>query len=166
MVSYQGTYEFLDNKFAYPESVFRPQPVVKTYPENTVMWYLDQFHPRFAMIVKKSRLDWQMADAQFRGTLFLPLDRTIDENAVLNMDANTARKIVKYHMMTGFFPRNVLYTSQFQQLQTTIKGYSIQAYVSDQNKMILNLNTPIIYFDILLTNGVIHIITNLLNHTG
>lgn len=162
MVSYQGTYEFLDNKFTYPETVFRPNPIIKSYNENSVMWYINTFHPKFAMIIKKSRLDWHMADIQFRGTIFLPLERSIDENAILNMDINTARKIVKYHFMTGLYPKDVLFTSTFQQLQTTIKGYSIQAYISDKGFMILNNNTPIIHYDIQLNNGIIHIIPNLL----
>jgi uncharacterized surface protein with fasciclin (FAS1) repeats len=78
------------------------------------------------------------------------------------MDINTARKIVKYHFMTGIFPKNVLYTSNYQQLQSTIKGSYIWSQISQEGNMILNFTTPIIFFDIYLNNGIIHIINNLL----
>lgn len=162
MVSYQGTYEFLDNKFTYPESVFKPNPEIKKYPENSVMWYIEKFHPKYAMIVKKAKLDWQMADPQFRGTVFLPLEKSLNDDNILNMDINTARKIVKYHFMVGIFPKDVLYTSKYQQLQSTIKGHYIWAYITDKNVLVLNNTTPVIFFDIKLNNGIIHIIPNLL----
>lgn len=162
MVSYQGTYEFFDNAFTYPENVLRPRPLIKTYPEHSVMWYLERFHPKYAFIVKLARLDWQMADASFRGTLFVPLEDSLNENEILQMDISTARRIVKYQFMVGLFPKDVLYTSPYQQLQSTIKGAYITASIQRPGEMVLNYTTPIVFYDILLTNGIIHIISKML----
>lgn len=162
MVSYQGTYEFFDNRFTYPEAVYRPAPALKTYPKESVMGYLERHHPKFAFLVKRARLDWNMADTQFKGTVFVPREESIVEAEILNMDINTARKIVKYHFMIGLFPKNVLYTSPYQQLQSTVKGSYIWAMIDARGEMYLNFTTPVLRFDIFLENGIIHHIGNLL----
>jgi uncharacterized surface protein with fasciclin (FAS1) repeats len=167
MVSCQGTFEFYDDAFAYPESVFRPVPAIKeSYPENSVMWYINKFHPKFAFLIKRARLDRQMGDPEFNGTVFLPLEDSILEDDIVNMDTNTARKIVKYHFMMGFFPKNVLFTSPYQQLQSTMKGSFIWAQMPTPDSMLLNFSTPIVYYDIKMVNGIIHIIHNLLFENG
>jgi len=163
MVSLQGTVEFFNNEFAFPEAAYRPCPIVKTYQEGTVMWYIDKYHPKFAFLVKTARLDWRMDDPQFQGTVFLPLEESIQEDGILNTDPNTAIKTVRYHFMNGLFPRDVLYTSPYQQLQPSMDGNYIMATITDKNEMILNYTTPIIYYDVLLKNGIIHIVSQLLN---
>ena len=52
MVSYQGTFEFFNNSFAFPEEVYKPKVVMAKYPKNSVMWYIDTYHPKFSFIVK------------------------------------------------------------------------------------------------------------------
>jgi uncharacterized surface protein with fasciclin (FAS1) repeats len=163
MVSHQGTYEFFNNEFAFPESAYRPCPLIKTYQEGTVMWYIEKYHPKFAFLVKTSRLDYRMDDPQFQGTVFLPLEESIVQDEIINADANTATKIVRYHFMNGLFPRDVLYTSPYQQLQPSMDGNYIMATITDKGAMILNYTTPILYYDIQLSNGIIHIVSQLLD---
>jgi len=164
MVSHQGTCQFFDNRFAYPEAVLRPAPrVVDAAPPDTIMGFLKRHHPRFAFVVERARLDRLLADLQARYTVFAPPDEALDEGALLNMDTNTARKIVKYHMMAGAFPSNVLLTSPYQQLTTTIKGYSIYATIDREAGLILNFTIPVVAFDAVLSNGVVHAIGGLLN---
>lgn len=158
MVSNQGTFEFFNQSFASPEEVFRPKAMKVTYKDNSIMWYIEKFHPKFSYIAKLSKLDWQMSDIQFRGTLFLPLEDSIDENYLFSMDINTARRFIKYHLMVGLFPKSVLFTSPCQQLQSTIKGNTILAMITGPDIMVLNNQIPIVYFDIPLNNGIIHII--------
>jgi len=163
MVSYQGTYEFLNNDFAFPESVYKPKVEMASYPKNTVMWYIDSYHPKFAFIVKKAQMDMRMGDPQFQGTVFLPLEESIDEDSILNMDMNTANKIVRYTYMRGLFPRRVLYTSPYQQLQSSMDGSYIWATITDKDIMMLNYIRPVVHWDIVLDNGMIHVISGLLN---
>jgi hypothetical protein len=99
----------------------------------------------------------------FLGTVFLPLEDSLDEDSMLNMDMNTANKIVRYTYMRGLFLGKVLYTSPYQQLQSSMDGSYIWATVTDKNIMMLNYTTPVIYWDIVLDNGIIHIVKNLLN---
>ena len=63
--------------------------------------------------------------------------------------------------MTGLFPQNVLLTSPYQQLQTTIKGSTITAFYHPP-QLYLNDNIPILHYDIQCNNGLIHIISNML----
>jgi uncharacterized surface protein with fasciclin (FAS1) repeats len=163
MVSHQGTYQFFDNSFAYPEAVMRPSPVVLETAEHTIMGFLKRHHPRFAFVVERARLDRLLADLQSRYTVFAPPDEAFEEGVLLNMDTNTARKIVKYHMMVGAYPSNVLLTSPYQQLQTTIKGYSIYATIDREAGLVLNFTVPVVAFDAVLSNGIVHAIAGALS---
>lgn len=156
MVSMQGVFPFYDYGFAYPENVLNLAPRKKTYPPDSVMGFLEKHHPTWAFLVKTARLDWQMADPSFRGTLFLPQE--MDENVVLNADINTARRIVKYHLMIGFFPGEVLFTSPIQDLQTSIKGQTIRATIRGPCSLVLNDGVGVVSFDHWCGNGVIHFI--------
>jgi len=154
MVSMQGVFPFFDYEFAEPARVLNVGPCPQTYPPESIMGYLQQHSPRFAFLVKTARLDGQFADPSFRGTIFLP--DTLDENVVLNADVDTARRIVKYHLMIGYFPKNVLFTSPYQQLQTSIKGQMIRAVIQGPSTMMFNENVYATEFDIWRLNGVIH----------
>jgi len=159
MVSFQGTFEFFDDSsFLSPPSIYRPTPQIKTYPSHSLMGYIQQKHRKFAYIVQLAKLDWQMADVSFRGTLFVPQESAIPEEYLYSMDIQKARQIVKYHLMIGFFPQKALSTSSYQQLQTSIKGSTITAF---WNQSILHLNisdTYIVQFDIILSNGIVHLL--------
>jgi len=157
MVSMQGVYPFFDYDFAEPAKVLGVGACPTTYPQDTIMGYLQKHAPTYAFLVKTARLDWQFADPSFRGTVFLP--DNLDENVVLNADVDTARRIVKYHLMIGYFPKDVLFTSPYQQLQTSSKGQMVRAVVQGPSTMMLNENVYVTEFDIWRLNGVIHRIT-------
>ena len=154
MVSMQGVYPFFDYEFAEPARVLGAGPCPKTYPPDSIMGYLEKHAKTFAFLVKTARLDWQFADPSFRGTVFLP--DSIDENIVLNADVDTARRIVKYHLMIGYFPKNVLFTSPYQHLQTSIKGQMVRAVIQGPATLMLNENVYVTEFDLWRLNGVIH----------
>jgi len=156
MVSYQGTCEFFDFTALFPPN---PSPVITSYPEHSVMYYLQQHHATFAYIAKLAKMDGYLANDTLRSTLFLPLESSFPENILLNMDINVARRIIKYHLMTGLFPYDVLLTSPYQELQTTIKGSTIVCMYYDSRLYLNNMN-PIIKSDIRLKNGIIHWIEN------
>jgi len=161
MVSYQGTCEFYDNTLFYPSNVIPNQPQPITYPENSIMDYLHKHHPKFAYIAKTAQLNWYLASDGLRSTLFLPQEEGLNQKEILNLDQNTARRIIKYHLMTGLFPKDVLLTSPYQQLQSTLKGSWITA-IYQYPYLYLNNNNPVLMNDIQCKNGIIHIIQNLL----
>lgn len=136
------------------------------YEENTVMDILNKFHPKFAYMVKKAKLAQQFADLQFRGTIFAPMEESLEEDLIINMDINTCRTIVKYHFMVGFFPKDVLISSMYQQLQPALSSQQIRASLF-QNEHghkfnMLNDETPILHYGQQLKNGYIHVIEKML----
>lgn len=160
MVSYQGTCEFYDNSFLYPSNILPTQTKLITYPENSIMAFLQKNNPKFAFIAKTAKLDQYLASELLRSTLFLPKEESIQESILLNMDISTARRIIKYHLMTGLFPIQTLITSPYQQLQSTIKGSSILCYLQN-NILYLNDGNPILREEI-LKNGIIIFIEKML----
>lgn len=157
MVSLQGVCPFFDYEFTYPENVVPTPQKIITYPPDSIMSFIEKQSPLFAFLVKKARLDWTFASPENRITIFLPLH--LNEQNVMNADINTARRIVKYHLMMGFFPRNVLETSPYQQLTSSIKGETILARL-DRLGMILNDRSRVIEWDLSFFNGFIHLIDN------
>lgn len=157
MVSFQGTFQIFDDQsFLSYDSIYGTKTIVKSYPPESLMGYIHQYHPKFGYIIQLAKLDWQMADPSFRGTLFIPVESSIDERQLLSMDINTARKIVKYHLMIGFFPKKSLETSPYQQLQTSIKSSTIVAFWN-VSTLYLNINeTYVVEFDIIASNGLLH----------
>ena len=131
---------------------------------GSLMDYLDKYHPKFAYIVKKGEFAQIFSDSQFRGTLFLPKEESLNENVVMNMDINTCRTVIRYHVMDGFYPKEVLMTSPFQQLQPRLHGQTIVASINwvpflNMQTIVLNNCSPIEQFNIKCTNAYVHIIS-------
>ena len=153
------TYTYDDSSFNRSDSCIRQfQP-----DKSSLMYYLEQKHPKFTQIVKMANYSGKLSDLQFRGTLFLPKEESIDENTLKNFDINTSRKFVEYHLMTGFFPQSVLMTSPYQQLQNLIRGQYITAGIyilkkTGKETLVLNNSSYVEEFDIRTKNAFVHII--------
>tara|TARA_X000000950_G_C13712342_1_gene576750 strand:+ start:275 stop:790 length:516 start_codon:yes stop_codon:yes gene_type:complete len=138
----------------------------REYDPSCLMSYLIQNHPKFASIVKNSKYYVGVfSDRQYRGTIFIPNEKSIPESLMNNMDINFSRRFIDAHSMEGFFPKTVLMTSPYQQLQSRTKGQMITAAMyqvpSLQNKisLILNDSAVIEKFDIKTDNAFVHIIS-------
>jgi len=134
-----------------------------TFEPDTLMHYIEENNPTFAYMVKKARLSQIFGDLQFRGTIFLPEESCLDKNIIMNMDINTLRSIVKYHMMNSFVPNTLLFSSPYQQLQSGIPGQYIKSRIID-NEIVLNNNVDIIEYEIRMKNGFIHKINKLMTY--
>lgn len=151
------TYTYNDNSFNQINSCsknFKPE-------EDTLMFYLEENHPIFTKIVKMANYVGIFSDLKFRGTLFLPSEESLNDLDIGKMDISSCRKLIEYHYMEGFFPKTILLTSPFQQLQTKIKGQSIQAglYInrkSNEQTLLLDNISYIQEFDIRTKNAFIH----------
>lgn len=137
----------------------------ETFHPSCLMAYLEKNHPKFSQIVKNTKYYVGIfSDLQFRGTLFVPRDDSISEDLLRSMDINFCRRFVEYHMMDGYFPKNVLFTSPYQQLQTKIKGQYLTAAMYElSNKkltMVLNNASMIESYDNRIQNAFVHVISN------
>ena len=166
MAGIYGIDPILNYTFTEPENnaILRGNERLTTPPPGSLMDYLDRYHPKFAYIVKKGEFAQIFSDTQFRGTLFLPKEESLDENLVMNMDINTCRTVIRYHVMDGFYPKEVLMTSPFQQLQPRLHGQTIVASIYwvpflNMETIVLNNCSPIEQFDIKCTNAYVHIIS-------
>ena len=167
MAGIYGIDPILNYTFTEPQNnpILRGNEKVRSPPPGSLMDFLNEYHPKFAYIVKKGEFAEIFSDSQFRGTLFLPNEEAVEENVVMNMDTNTCRTVICYHVMDGFYPKDVLSTSSFQQLQPRLQGHFILASKNwipflNMETIVLNNSCPIEQFDIKCTNAYVHIITH------
>lgn len=156
MTSFQGTFQVFDDTSFLS---IQGKPIKETYKENTIISFLIKNHPKFAYIIQRAQWDWKLSDTNSKFTLFVPLEESISDDFLLTIDINTAINILKRHLMDGIFPKRVLETSIFQELQ--MKRGINELYLQN-NQFIINNYIKIIYMDIKLQNGFIHIIDSLL----
>jgi len=166
MAGIYGIDPILSYTFTEPENnaILRGNEIVRGPSPGSLMDYLNQYHPKFAYIVKKGEFARLFGDTQFRGTLFLPKEESLEENVVMNMDTNTCRTVIRYHVMDGFYPKSVLMTSPFQQLQPRMQGQLILASINwvpylNMETIVLNNCSPIEQFDIQCSNAYVHVIS-------
>ena len=147
--------------FTYEDEFQQKNKMKTTFNPDTLMYYIENNNPNFAYIIKKAQLSQIFNDLQFRGTIFLP--EHLDKNMIMNMDINTCRTIVRYHMMNSFVPNTLLFSSPYQQLQSGIPGQYIKSRIID-NGIVLNNDVHIIEYEIRMKNGFIHKINKLMTY--
>jgi hypothetical protein len=154
MASLHGYYPFYDySSVTDPRIVYNAQAPIPTYPENTLMDMIAKNHPEFAFLARTAGLDWHLADLQTRATVFIPKNIPNFQN----LDIQSAKKFVKYHMSVGVLPETVLHSSLIYDLQTTLNGYNIRV----EHKL---LNGVKIYsYDHYARNGIFHLIDSTLS---
>ena len=155
------TYTYEDSSFNIASSC------QESFDPQLLMGYLERYHPKFTKIVHGTNYYTGIfSDPQFRGTLFVPKEESIDESLFQNMDVNFCRRFVEYHTMDGYFPKNVLFTSPFQQLQSKIKGQSITSALyqfpqsNNEYSLVLNNQSMVDVFDIRVKNAFLHILSS------
>lgn len=157
MTSLYGYYEIFDySSFTDPSVVYPKCIQAPSYPDGTIMNFIDRHHPKLTFLCRQAGLDGLLGDPQNRVTLFVPTEASLPEAWVKQCDKQSARKFVKYHMCMGSYPKDVLYTSPLYNLRTTLKGQDI---VVDYRFGSMTLNAvPIVSFDHYAKNGIMHII--------
>jgi len=157
MTSVHGYYELYDySAFTDPSIVYPQRPVLRQYPENTVMAIFERRSPKLTFLIKLAGLDWQLADLQNKVTFFAPPEHTLNEEWVKSCDKETARKFIKYQMTMGFLPADVLHTSMKYRLRTTLKGQEVM--VESFNGRFYFNGVPVISYNNYAVNGVIHVL--------
>ena len=74
------TYTYQDSSFNRADSCMKEYEIDK----SSLMFYLKQNHPKFTQIVSMANYIGKFSDLQFRGTLFLPKEESIDEKDLQN----------------------------------------------------------------------------------
>jgi hypothetical protein len=166
MTSLYGIDPIFDYSFTYPQNVLGTPVEKKGYLQGSIMQILETKYPKFAFIVKTARLDEILSYDNSFFTLFLPVELPSKET-IMGMDIQEARTFVKYHLMSGMFPIDLLLSSNYQELNTTIKGQPILAIRVAPFQIVFNNRSQFVIdslshapVSIPCINGFIHLISH------
>lgn len=164
MAYMNGTFQYMDNSFLWERRDDRKMSM-PIYDEGTVLQYLESKHPKWFTILQKAGrchlLDTQYAHNTF--TMFIPVEQSIQEDDVLDMDRNTAYRVINNHMLKGIYEKETLQTSRVQTLNTLTVGEPIFCTTFSDGTCVLNEGTTIVHPDIRVGDIIVHIISNMLS---
>ena len=139
---------------------------IKVACPNSLTWIINK-HPdfsRFSYMLKLAKMDDLYSDPQANFTIFVPSDdalKHVDNNVFLNMDDSTARHIIKSSTLKRRIPSAVLLDSPASWLHT--RDPPNRLFVTNMNGRIYVNNTiNIIHKDMQASNGIIHVIDDLI----
>jgi len=119
---------------------------------------------KFNFMVRRAGLEEFLNSPQANFTIFIPSDKAlqfINADIFTNMDILTARKIVKTSMLYEKIPAKILEDSPAAYYYTTDTVNRL--FITNINGVTyINNNIKIIEKDIILNNGLIHVIDNLI----
>jgi uncharacterized surface protein with fasciclin (FAS1) repeats len=143
-----------------------PYPKKASYP-NTLLNIIEN-HPdfkKFHFMVKTAQLEDIFNSEQADFTLFIPSDKFLElndnENVFVNMDILTARNIVRTSMLNNRISSEILEDSPNSWYYTVNKSNRL-CITNVRNETYINGNIKVIYKDIVATNGIIHVIDNII----
>ena len=140
---------------------------LKQYTENYLMYHIDK-NPdftKFNYMVKLAKLETMYDGYQSNFTIFIPSDALISklgEDIFLNMDQNTAKKIVKSSTLKEKIPIELLEDCKATYVYTI--DIPNRLFISNiRNETFINNNSKVVYANMMATNGIIHVVDNLLH---
>ena len=171
MVSQQGYNELNDLKFTYNiKDLNKPNTVDKTNP-NTILGLLEdnKDFSIFYNLIVLAKLEYKFADNKSRYTLLIPSDEYLKKlynmNLFINMDNYTARELILYHTLNRQITYDMFVSSNAMYLDTMIDKSLNSTILSEKcpdNGIILNNRARIVVGNIIRTNGVIHVLSDML----
>lgn len=159
-----GSFQYFDNTFLWDRADYR-KPTLTEYPSSTLFGYLQTHHPKWLLVLQRAQrqdlFGFQPYASSF--TMFVPMEESLDDNMIVNLDKSQACQMFDYHTLRGKYAVNVLNTSKFQHLNTLIDGQYIY-YMSTQDGEggILNRRETIVEKDKVFGNVIVHILSGLL----
>jgi len=119
---------------------------------------------KFSYMVKLANFEGLLNSAQANFTLFIPSDtslKNINDNIFINMDSTTAWYIVKTSIIKNRIPSEILEDSPAAYYYTTDTANRL--FITNLNSITtINNNVTIIKKDVLSSNGIIHVVDNLI----
>ena len=139
----------------------------KTYSKGSIMGIIDT-HPdftKFCYIIKLAELDSILGSGQADFTIFVPSDIELKyrypEDFFLNLDKGDAIQIVTSSILQNRLPKEILQDSPASYFITNCPPNRL--FVTNINDLTkLNNNINVIHFDIICTNGIIHVIDRII----
>lgn len=123
----------------------------------------------FSYIVGFARMDGMLDDPQFNGTVFVPSDSYLESmdfpRAIIeNLRRSTARAIVEYSILQERITESVLRSSPVSHYMTRYNPCKRLLIENMRGVTTLQANGDItvVHYNALLSNGIIHVIDNLL----
>lgn len=142
-------------------------PSDKQYCPNSIMDIINTNtdFTKFYYMVKLAKLEGVLNNKQANFTLFVPSDKAIaklGESMFINMDSATARHIVKSSTLDKRITSELLQDSKASYFVT--KDPVNKLFISNNyDNIYINNDIQVIQKDILLSNGIIHVIDGLIN---
>lgn len=170
MAAQQGSTQAHDLKFTYDIPDLQKSLNHIYYNPGSIMGMLNENKDfsKFSYLVKLAQLDTRLSKLLCNLTVFVPSDAYIEgkynDNVFINMDKYTAREIVLYHCLNKKINYASLISSDGLYLDTEIDPSS-NAKILCQNYgsgVVLNNKAQIVKPDVMLNNGMIHIINDLM----
>jgi len=141
----------------------------KKLPENSLSGII-RSHPdfsKFRYLLKLANLEDIYADSQTTYTVFVPsddaLEKIMPDDVFLNMDIGTARNIVKNSTLERRIPSSILSDSPSSIFYTINKPTRIHV-TNVKGRIYLNQAINVIHKDMTASNGIIHVIDDLMMH--
>ena len=139
---------------------------VKTYSKNSIMDII-YHHPdftKFCYIIKLANMDSILDNIQSNFTLFIPSDTSIkylSNDIFTNMDQGDAKNIIKSSLLDYRIPKELIVDSPAAYFNTLSSQNRL--FVTNINKNTkLNNTLNIIHFDIICSNGILHVVDKLI----
>jgi uncharacterized surface protein with fasciclin (FAS1) repeats len=144
----------------------RGKPVAKIQDKNSLMSIINETpdFSKFKYIVEKAMMSDILGSMQTNLTLFIPSDSKITNLGKYffdDMDVNLARSIIKISILNKQIPSELLEDSPFSFFNTN-NPFNKLLISNINGETFINNNIKIIYKDIIATNGIIHVIDNLI----
>jgi hypothetical protein len=141
----------------------RGNPVVKIPDKNSLMEFINNTpeFSKFKYIVEKAMMSDILGSMQTNATLFIPFDNEISNYFFDDMDVSLARHIVKTSMLNKKIPSELLKDSPILIFNTN-NPYNKLLITNINGETYIDNNIRIIQKDIITSNGIIHVIDNLI----
>ena len=163
MVSLSPNSESYDYSHMYNMGDNRgPKPVLNIN-SNSILGFLTNYNfYKFAYVVRLARLENLFNDPQADVTLFVPseFENNITENMLKNMDESTAKSIVLFSTLNRKINYDLLSQSPSKYVFTQNTSNKLYLETFNGSTYLNNRQSKIIRPDIMLDNGIIHIISN------
>lgn len=156
------THMFKSNKSNKPN-----KNLTCNYTKGSIMELLNS-HPdftKFTYIIKLAEMDKILDDTQANFTIFVPSDNELKYNSsddiLSTMDRGDARQIVLSSLIDDRIPKELLTDSPASYMIT--KNPVNRIFITNIDDVTkINNNLTIILFDIIRTNGIIHVVNKLI----
>jgi hypothetical protein len=170
MTSCQGTYTYKDLIQTYELTDLKRYPPKSTsYDKDSVMGFLqsnDNFKI-FSYLLKIANTDIIANQLEFMSTLFVADDETLQrqlgESFFMNLDRNSALKIVNLHILPRIVNKNTMLGRRVAVLDTKNPQSQISMMNNQGNISLISLNKKfnIISDEIRRNNGIVYVLDGL-----